>query len=60
MVVLGGMATVFGPLVGAITLLVSEEILKALTDHNHLSTRTPTPPGISSAVHQFDDLADRS
>jgi len=33
MVVLGGMATVFGPLVGAITLLVSEEILKALTDH---------------------------
>jgi len=32
-VVLGGMATVFGPLVGAITLLVSEEILKALTDH---------------------------
>jgi branched-chain amino acid transport system permease protein len=33
MVVLGGMATVFGPLVGAITLLVTEEILKALTDH---------------------------
>ena len=33
MVVLGGMATVFGPLVGAITLLVSEELLKALTDH---------------------------
>jgi branched-chain amino acid transport system permease protein len=27
------MATVFGPLVGAITLLVSEELLKALTDH---------------------------
>lgn len=33
MVVLGGMGTVFGPLVGAITLLVSEEILKAMTDH---------------------------
>ena len=33
MVVLGGMATVFGPLVGAIALLVSEEVLKALTDH---------------------------
>jgi branched-chain amino acid transport system permease protein len=33
MVVLGGMATVFGPLVGAIALLVSEELLKALTDH---------------------------
>ncbi len=33
MVVLGGMGTVFGPLVGALTLLLSEEILKALTDH---------------------------
>jgi branched-chain amino acid transport system permease protein len=32
-VVLGGMGTIFGPLVGALTLLVSEEILKALTDH---------------------------
>lgn len=32
MVVLGGMGTVFGPLVGAIVLLVSEEVLKALTD----------------------------
>ncbi len=33
MVVLGGMGTVFGPLVGALTLLLSEEILKAITDH---------------------------
>jgi branched-chain amino acid transport system permease protein len=33
MVVLGGMGTIFGPLVGALTLLVSEEILKAMTDH---------------------------
>jgi branched-chain amino acid transport system permease protein len=32
MVVLGGMGTVFGPLVGALVLLVSEELLKALTD----------------------------
>lgn len=32
-VVLGGMGTVFGPLVGAIVLLISEELLKALTDH---------------------------
>ncbi len=33
MVVLGGMATVFGPLVGALALLISEEVLKAMTDH---------------------------
>lgn len=33
MVVLGGMGTVLGPLVGALALLVSEEILKGLTDH---------------------------
>ncbi len=33
MVVLGGMGTVFGPLVGALVLLISEELLKALTDH---------------------------
>lgn len=33
MVVLGGMGTIFGPLVGALTLLLSEEILKAMTDH---------------------------
>jgi branched-chain amino acid transport system permease protein len=33
MVVLGGMGTVFGPLVGALVLLISEEVLKALTDH---------------------------
>jgi branched-chain amino acid transport system permease protein len=33
MVVLGGMGTVFGPLVGALVLLISEEALKALTDH---------------------------
>jgi branched-chain amino acid transport system permease protein len=33
MVVLGGMGTIFGPLVGALTLLLSEEILKAITDH---------------------------
>ncbi len=32
-VVLGGMATVFGPLVGALVLLLSEEVLKAFTDH---------------------------
>jgi len=32
-VVLGGMGTIFGPLVGALTLLISEEILKAMTDH---------------------------
>lgn len=32
-VVLGGMGTVFGPLVGALVLLISEELLKALTDH---------------------------
>jgi len=32
MVVLGGMGTVFGPLVGSLVLLISEEILKALTD----------------------------
>ena len=32
-VVLGGMGTVFGPLVGSLVLLISEEILKALTDH---------------------------
>jgi branched-chain amino acid transport system permease protein len=33
MVMLGGMGTVFGPLVGALALLISEELLKALTDH---------------------------
>ncbi len=33
MVVLGGMGTVFGPLLGALVLLFSEEVLKALTDH---------------------------
>ena len=33
MVVLGGMGTIVGPLVGALTLLLSEEILKAITDH---------------------------
>jgi branched-chain amino acid transport system permease protein len=33
MVVLGGMGTVFGPLVGALVLLISEEALKTLTDH---------------------------
>jgi branched-chain amino acid transport system permease protein len=33
MVVLGGMGTVFGPLVGSLVLLMSEEILKAFTDH---------------------------
>ncbi|MES2399301.1 MAG: branched-chain amino acid ABC transporter permease [Pseudomonadota bacterium] len=33
MVVLGGMGTVFGPLVGSLVLLLSEEVLKALTDH---------------------------
>ena len=33
MVVLGGMGTVVGPLVGALTLLVTEEILKAITEH---------------------------
>ena len=33
MVVLGGMGTVLGPLVGALTLLVTEEILKAITEH---------------------------
>jgi len=33
MVVLGGMGTVLGPLVGALVLLLSEEALKALTDH---------------------------
>jgi branched-chain amino acid transport system permease protein len=33
MVVLGGMGTVFGPLAGALVLLISEELLKALTDH---------------------------
>ena len=33
MVVLGGMGTVFGPLVGALVLLISEELLRALTDH---------------------------
>lgn len=33
MVVLGGMGTVAGPLVGALVLLLSEEVLKALTDH---------------------------
>jgi len=33
MVVLGGMGTVFGPLIGALALLLSEEVLKALTDH---------------------------
>jgi len=32
-VVLGGMATVFGPLVGSLVLLLSEEILKAFTEH---------------------------
>ena len=33
MVMLGGMGTIFGPLVGSLVLLISEEILKALTDH---------------------------
>ncbi len=33
MVVLGGMGTVFGPLIGALALLISEEVLKAMTDH---------------------------
>lgn len=33
MVVLGGMGTVFGPLVGSLVLLLSEEILKGFTDH---------------------------
>lgn len=33
MVVLGGMATVMGPLVGAVMLLISEEVLKAFTEH---------------------------
>lgn len=33
MVVLGGMGTVFGPLIGSLALLLSEEILKAFTDH---------------------------
>lgn len=32
-VVLGGMATVFGPLVGSLVLLMSEEVLKAFTEH---------------------------
>lgn len=32
-VVLGGMGTVFGPLVGSLVLLLSEEVLKALTEH---------------------------
>ena len=33
MVVLGGAGTVFGPLVGSLVLLLSEEVLKAFTDH---------------------------
>ena len=33
MVVLGGMGTVLGPLVGALALLVCEEVLKGLTEH---------------------------
>lgn len=33
MVVLGGMGTVLGPLVGALALLIGEELLKALTQH---------------------------
>jgi branched-chain amino acid transport system permease protein len=33
MVMLGGMGTVFGPLVGSLVLLIGEEMLKALTDH---------------------------
>jgi branched-chain amino acid transport system permease protein len=33
MVVLGGMGTVLGPLVGALTLLVCEEVLKGMTEH---------------------------
>ena len=33
MVVLGGMGTVMGPLVGALVLLVCEEVLKGLTEH---------------------------
>lgn len=32
-VVLGGMGTVFGPLAGSLVLLLSEEVLKAFTDH---------------------------
>ena len=33
MVVLGGMGTVFGPLIGALVLLFSEEVLKAFSEH---------------------------
>ena len=33
MVVLGGMGTVLGPLVGALTLLGCEELLKGMTEH---------------------------
>jgi len=33
MVVLGGMGTVMGPLVGTLALLSCEEILKGMTDH---------------------------
>jgi len=32
-VVLGGMGTVFGPLIGSLVLLLSEEVLKTFTDH---------------------------
>ncbi|MES2189803.1 MAG: branched-chain amino acid ABC transporter permease [Pseudomonadota bacterium] len=32
-VVLGGMGTVFGPLIGSLVLLLSEEVLKAFTEH---------------------------
>ena len=33
MVLLGGMGTLFGPVLGAMTLLVLEEILAAYTEH---------------------------
>jgi branched-chain amino acid transport system permease protein len=33
MVVLGGMGTVLGPLVGALALLGFEEVLKGMTEH---------------------------
>jgi branched-chain amino acid transport system permease protein len=33
MVVLGGMASVFGPLIGAVTLLVLEEVLSDITEY---------------------------
>jgi branched-chain amino acid transport system permease protein len=33
MVVLGGMASAFGPLIGAVALLVLEEVLSSITEH---------------------------